>query len=312
MHVSNYFYNEENVRLADELCAKTGFDRAFFCNSGAEANEALLKLARRHFFTRRARRSATASSPSTTRSTAARWARSRSPARRSTARASARRSTGVTHVPYGDRRGGARGDGRRTSRPSSSSRCRARAACCRRRPGFLAGLRALADEHGALLLVDEVQTGIGRTGQLVRLRARRRRSPTRSRSRRGSAAASRSARCSCARSARRRAAPGHARLDVRRQPARLRGGAHGARVSRRRGSSRPPRSKGERLGQRPRRDSPRSCPTCATASAGAACCAGSSSRDGVDARAALGRARDAACCSRSRAAACSGSRRRSS
>ena len=32
MHVSNYFYNEENVLLAKELCEKTGFDRAFFCN----------------------------------------------------------------------------------------------------------------------------------------------------------------------------------------------------------------------------------------------------------------------------------------
>ncbi|MBL8743710.1 MAG: aminotransferase class III-fold pyridoxal phosphate-dependent enzyme, partial [Myxococcales bacterium] len=50
MHVSNYFYNEENILLADELCQKTGFDRAFFCNSGAEANEALFKLARRHFY----------------------------------------------------------------------------------------------------------------------------------------------------------------------------------------------------------------------------------------------------------------------
>src|SRR5215472_4557314 len=50
MHVSNYFYNEQNIRLADELCRRTGFSRAFFCNSGTEANEALLKLARHHFF----------------------------------------------------------------------------------------------------------------------------------------------------------------------------------------------------------------------------------------------------------------------
>src|SRR5208283_689208 len=34
----------------DELCRRTGFARAFFCNSGTEANEALLKLARRHFY----------------------------------------------------------------------------------------------------------------------------------------------------------------------------------------------------------------------------------------------------------------------
>jgi acetylornithine/N-succinyldiaminopimelate aminotransferase len=50
MHTSNYFYNEPNIRLADELCRRTGMDRAFFCNSGTEANEALLKLARRYFF----------------------------------------------------------------------------------------------------------------------------------------------------------------------------------------------------------------------------------------------------------------------
>jgi acetylornithine/N-succinyldiaminopimelate aminotransferase len=50
MHASNYFFNAENCRLAEELCSKLGYDRAFFCNSGAEANEAMLKLARRHFY----------------------------------------------------------------------------------------------------------------------------------------------------------------------------------------------------------------------------------------------------------------------
>src|SRR5215472_15537396 len=50
MHASNYFLNEPNVRLAAELCARTGMDRVIFCNSGAEAVEAALKLARRHFW----------------------------------------------------------------------------------------------------------------------------------------------------------------------------------------------------------------------------------------------------------------------
>src|SRR5215467_495473 len=50
LHVSNYFYNEKNILLADELCRRAEMDRAFFCNSGAEANEAMLKLARRHFY----------------------------------------------------------------------------------------------------------------------------------------------------------------------------------------------------------------------------------------------------------------------
>src|SRR4029077_5642956 len=52
IHVSNYFYNEPNIRLAAELCRRTGFSRAYFCNSGAEANEALLKLARHHHYLR--------------------------------------------------------------------------------------------------------------------------------------------------------------------------------------------------------------------------------------------------------------------
>src|SRR5260221_9287093 len=50
VQMSNYFYNEPSILLAAELCRKTGMDRAFFCNSGTEANEALLKLARHHFF----------------------------------------------------------------------------------------------------------------------------------------------------------------------------------------------------------------------------------------------------------------------
>jgi len=56
MHVSNYFLNEPNVLAAAEVCRRTGMDRALFCNSGAEANEAMLKLAR-GTFTPRGRRS---------------------------------------------------------------------------------------------------------------------------------------------------------------------------------------------------------------------------------------------------------------
>ena len=48
MHVSNYFYLEEQIALAEKLVALSGLDRVFFCNSGAEANEAALKLARKY------------------------------------------------------------------------------------------------------------------------------------------------------------------------------------------------------------------------------------------------------------------------
>lgn len=46
-HVSNYYTNEPALRLAKKLCDATFAERVFFCNSGAEANEAALKLARK-------------------------------------------------------------------------------------------------------------------------------------------------------------------------------------------------------------------------------------------------------------------------
>ncbi|HEX9507890.1 MAG TPA: aminotransferase class III-fold pyridoxal phosphate-dependent enzyme, partial [Myxococcales bacterium] len=46
-HTSNVFYTVPQIELAKKLTAASGLDRAFFCNSGAEANEALFKLARR-------------------------------------------------------------------------------------------------------------------------------------------------------------------------------------------------------------------------------------------------------------------------
>jgi acetylornithine/succinyldiaminopimelate/putrescine aminotransferase len=65
-HVSNWFTNEPALRLAKRLIDATFADRVFFCNSGAEANEAALKLARR---------SVRASSPRSMLSTVARCSR---------------------------------------------------------------------------------------------------------------------------------------------------------------------------------------------------------------------------------------------
>ena len=77
--------------------------------------------------------------------------------------AAARASRGALRRP---RR---RGEGRRRAKPppSSSSRSRARAASTFRAAGYLAGLREICDANGALLVFDEVQTGIGRTGTLL-------------------------------------------------------------------------------------------------------------------------------------------------
>jgi acetylornithine/N-succinyldiaminopimelate aminotransferase len=163
-HVSNYFYNEPNIRLADELCRRTGFARAFFCNSGTEANEALLKLARHHFYA--------AGQKERVRVVAFENAfHGRSLGALSmTGTPKYREGFGplgpVTHVPYGD--AGAvekamgpdvcaiiveplQGEGGVLPAPA----------------GFLAKLRSIADAHGALLLVDEVQTGVGRLGRFL-------------------------------------------------------------------------------------------------------------------------------------------------
>src|SRR3972149_5703393 len=47
MHVSNYYYTLPQIKLAKLLCEQTGLDRVFFCNSGAEAVEGCIKLARK-------------------------------------------------------------------------------------------------------------------------------------------------------------------------------------------------------------------------------------------------------------------------
>ena len=49
MHCSNLFYEEQQARLLKALTEGTGFARAFLCNSGAEANEAAIKLARKYY-----------------------------------------------------------------------------------------------------------------------------------------------------------------------------------------------------------------------------------------------------------------------
>ena len=47
-HISNLYYSEPYVRLAEKLCTRSGMAAAFFGNSGAEANEGIIKLARKH------------------------------------------------------------------------------------------------------------------------------------------------------------------------------------------------------------------------------------------------------------------------
>lgn len=49
-HMSNLYYNPLQSELGEKLCSLTGFSKVFFCNSGAEANECAIKLARKYSF----------------------------------------------------------------------------------------------------------------------------------------------------------------------------------------------------------------------------------------------------------------------
>jgi acetylornithine/N-succinyldiaminopimelate aminotransferase len=161
MHVSNYFYNEQNIRLADRLCALSGMDRSFFCNSGAEANEAMYKMTRRHYYAKgeanrirfiafdNAFHGRTMGAVSLT----------GTPKYREGFGA----VEGITHVPYGDLDAVAKNMSRDVAAIIAEP-VQGEGGVLPAPKGFLEGLRELCDRHGALLLLDEVQTGIGRTG----------------------------------------------------------------------------------------------------------------------------------------------------
>jgi acetylornithine/N-succinyldiaminopimelate aminotransferase len=167
-HVSNLYYIPEQGELARRLCAGAPLERAFFCNSGAEANEAAIKLARKYAHTRRgvARPvvvSAQASFHGRTLATVSatgqpRYHRGFEPL-----------VAGFVHVPYNDfaaleaavheleREGPAvaailleplQGEG--GIRPGD--------------PAYFQQVRALCDARQILMILDEVQVGVGRTG----------------------------------------------------------------------------------------------------------------------------------------------------
>lgn len=164
MHVSNYYYNEPNVRLAAELCRRTGMARALFCNSGTEAIEALLKLARRHFHARgeTQRFNVIAFHNSFHGRTLGALAATGQPAYRE----GFGPLLGVIHVPFNDLGAVDKAlDGSVAAvlvEPVQGEGGVLPAAA-----EFIAGLRRLTSERGALLLADEIQTGVGRTGKFL-------------------------------------------------------------------------------------------------------------------------------------------------
>ncbi len=162
-HASNLFTTEPQIRLAERLCAASFAEAVFFCNSGAEANEAAMKLARKWHRDQGQDRfeiiafegafhGRTLFTVSAT-GTPAYW------------KGFEPMVPGIHHARFNDLE-------------SVKALLSPRTAAILVEPiqgeggirtpdrGFLAGLRRLADENGCLLIFDEVQTGIGRTGTL--------------------------------------------------------------------------------------------------------------------------------------------------
>jgi acetylornithine/N-succinyldiaminopimelate aminotransferase len=164
IQTSNYYYNEPNVLLAQKLCELTGMARAFFCNSGTEAIEASLKLVRRHFYARgeqerteviafhNAFHGRTLGALAATGTEKYREGFGPLP--------------GATHVDYGDLDAVKRAFGPRTAGVIVEP-VQGEGGVLPAPPGFLGGLRALCDQAGALLILDEIQTGVGRTGTFL-------------------------------------------------------------------------------------------------------------------------------------------------
>ena len=165
-HTSNIFLSEPPLRLAEELVAASGFaSRVFFCNSGAEANEAAIKLVRRHAANagrapqQRTIISFKGSFHGRTLATV-------------TATAQPKYQQGFEPLPGGFRYAPFNdvaafdalfdtGVAAVLVEPVQGEGGVVPAA-----PGFLAHLRARCDEVGALLVFDEIQTGVGRSGKL--------------------------------------------------------------------------------------------------------------------------------------------------
>jgi acetylornithine/N-succinyldiaminopimelate aminotransferase len=164
--VSNYFLNEPNVLAAVELCKRTGMDRAFFCNSGAEANEAMLKLARRYFYAGGRDQQSRVRIVSFHNAFHGRTLGALAMTGTPKYREGFGEMLGFTHVAYGDLDAvkSAMGD---DVAAVNVEPIQGEGGVLPAPPGFLRGLRELCDAAGALLLVDEVQTGVGRTGRFL-------------------------------------------------------------------------------------------------------------------------------------------------
>ena len=157
IHVSNLYYTEVQANLAEELVKLTGMERAFFCNSGAEAVEAAMKLARvttgkTEFI-------------AAERSFHGRTMGSLSVTYKEIYRAPFRPLVQEEiFVPYDDANAMAEAITEKTAAIIIEP-IQGEGGVHVPSEGYLQEVRRICDEHGILLIFDEVQTGFGRTGK---------------------------------------------------------------------------------------------------------------------------------------------------
>ena len=162
IHTSNLYYTEPQVELARRLVELSFPSRVFFCNSGAEANEAAIKLARKWGARNRngAHEIITTQGSFHGRTLAT-----------ITAGGQPKYSDpfkplpdGFAHVPYNDLDAIKAATGDKTVAVMLEP-VMGEIGVVPARDGFLAGVRRWCDDQGLLLILDEVQTGLGRTGR---------------------------------------------------------------------------------------------------------------------------------------------------
>ncbi len=164
LHTSNLYYVEPQAQLAALLCAHTFADRVFFANSGAEANEGALKLACKYFYAQGSKRhkivSACESFHGRTLATVAATGHDyyQKPFR-------ALLPQGFTQVAYNDLHALKAAIDEETAAVLLEP-MQGEGGVTPADPAYLKAVRALCDEQGILLILDEVQTGVCRTGSL--------------------------------------------------------------------------------------------------------------------------------------------------
>ena len=163
-HTSNMFRVEHGERLAERLCANSFADRVFFGNSGAEAVEAGLKMMRRYHFDRgdTKRNRIIGMHNAFHGRTIATVAAAGNP---SHTKGFFEGDLGCDHVPFGDIQALETAITEKTAGVILEP-VQGEGGILPAPEGYLKAVRNLCDQHGILLMVDEIQCGMGRTGKL--------------------------------------------------------------------------------------------------------------------------------------------------